>query len=145
MVQGICCALFLMGYSILVRGFVSPPTIQRNHHLQHAQFTNAHFFKSPIYHLRSRKGYRVLTSTATADEDSGGEDDVKGLKKKLTRQFLEIGAPAFIQLAAEPLAALVDTAYLGRLGPDVLGGAGVAISAQYSVSKLYNDPLLRTR
>ena len=48
------------------------------------------------------------------------------------------------QLAAEPLAALVDTAYLGRLGPDVLGGAGVAISAQYAVSKLYNDPLLRT-
>jgi len=37
--------------------------------------------------------------------------------------------PAFIQLAAEPLAGLVDTAYLGRLGPEVLGGAGVAISA----------------
>ena len=47
-------------------------------------------------------------------------------------------------MAAEPLAALVDTAYLGRLGPEVLGGAGVAISAQYAVSKLYNDPLLRT-
>jgi putative MATE family efflux protein len=30
------------------------------------------------------------------------------------------------------------------LGPEVLGGAGVAISAQYAVSKLYNDPLLRT-
>ena len=42
------------------------------------------------------------------------------------------------------MAALVDTAYLGRLGPEVLGGAGVAISAQYAVSKLYNDPLLRT-
>jgi hypothetical protein len=26
----------------------------------------------------------------------------------------------------------------------VLGGAGVAVSAQYAVSKLYNDPLLRT-
>ena len=38
----------------------------------------------------------------------------------------------------------MDTAYLGRLGPEVLGGAGVAISAQYAVSKLYNDPLLRT-
>ena len=30
------------------------------------------------------------------------------------------------------------------MGPEVLGGAGVAISAQYAVSKLYNDPLLRT-
>lgn len=65
-------------------------------------------------------------------------------KRQLTREFFTIALPAFIQLAAEPLAGLVDTAYLGRLGPEVLGGAGVAISAQYAVGKLYNDPLLRT-
>ena len=65
-------------------------------------------------------------------------------KRILTREFVTIALPAFFQLAAEPLAGLVDTAYLGRLGPSVLGGAGVAISAQYAVSKLYNDPLLRT-
>ena len=65
-------------------------------------------------------------------------------RKRLTRDFFGIALPAFLQLAAEPLASLVDTAYLGRLGPEVLGGAGVAISAQYAVSKLYNDPLLRT-
>lgn len=69
---------------------------------------------------------------------------LKKRKRKLTMEFVKIGGPALIQLAAEPLAALVDTAYLGRLGPDVLGGAGVAVSAQYAVSKLYNDPLLRT-
>jgi putative MATE family efflux protein len=84
-----------------------------------------------------------LTMTATAVVDDGGED-IGQIKRKLTKEFLSIGLPAFIQLAAEPLAALVDTAYLGRLGPEVLGGAGVAISAQYAVSKLYNDPLLRT-
>lgn len=71
-------------------------------------------------------------------------DDLIPQKRKLTREFLRIGGPALIQLAAEPLAALVDTAYLGRLGPEVLGGAGIAVSAQYAVSKLYNDPLLRT-
>eukprot|EP00532_Pseudo-nitzschia_australis_P017296 CAMPEP_0168246166 /NCGR_PEP_ID=MMETSP0141_2-20121125/189_1 /TAXON_ID=44445 /ORGANISM="Pseudo-nitzschia australis, Strain 10249 10 AB" /LENGTH=564 /DNA_ID=CAMNT_0008181807 /DNA_START=110 /DNA_END=1804 /DNA_ORIENTATION=- len=76
--------------------------------------------------------------------DNEGDDNLPKLKNKLTREFFSIGFPAFIQLAAEPLAALVDTAYLGRLGPEVLGGAGVAISAQYAVSKLYNDPLLRT-
>jgi putative MATE family efflux protein len=65
-------------------------------------------------------------------------------KKQLTKDFLRIGLPAFVQLAAEPLASLVDTAYLGRLGPATLGGAGIAISAHYAVSKLYNDPLLRT-
>ena len=81
------------------------------------------------------------------DDDSENDDDRDMLQKKkqsLTKQFFQIGIPALIQLAAEPLAGLVDTAYLGRLGPEVLGGAGVAISAQYAVSKLYNDPLLRT-
>jgi len=84
------------------------------------------------------------SSSAISNESNGDGQDLKGIKNKLTREFLSIGFPAFIQLAAEPLAALVDTAYLGRLGPEVLGGAGVAISAQYAVSKLYNDPLLRT-
>lgn len=88
-----------------------------------------------------------LTSLDGSMDDSrehGDDINLRKLKNKLTREFFSIGFPAFIQLAAEPLAALVDTAYLGRLGPEVLGGAGVAISAQYAVSKLYNDPLLRT-
>jgi Na+-driven multidrug efflux pump len=75
---------------------------------------------------------------------SSDDIDINEIKLGLTKEFFSIGLPAFIQLAAEPLAALVDTAYLGRLGPEVLGGAGVAVSAQYAVSKLYNDPLLRT-
>ena len=33
---------------------------------------------------------------------------------------------------------------LGRLDPAALGGAGAAIAAQYSVAKLYTDPMLRT-
>jgi putative MATE family efflux protein len=92
---------------------------------------------------RSITTFQTLWMT-TSDENSSSDENLPEIKKSLTREFLTIGIPAFIQLAAEPLAALVDTAYLGRLGPEVLGGAGVAISAQYSVSKLYNDPLLRT-
>lgn len=69
-----------------------------------------------------------------------GMDD----KRRLDMEFLAIAAPSFVQFTAEPLAGLVDTMYLGRLGRTALAGVGVAISAQYSVSKLYNDPLLRT-
>ena len=65
-------------------------------------------------------------------------------KREINAQFVKIAAPAFAQFAAEPLARLVDTAYLGRLGSVALGGAGVAIAAQYAVAKLYNDPLLRS-
>jgi Na+-driven multidrug efflux pump len=129
-----------------------------------------------LQHTKGHRKHHLLTSTASASSDEDADDqkeDIKSLKKKLTKEFFAIGAPAFMQLAAEPLAALVrslcrlwpflhlsnslsphkshsfkhlqvDTAYLGRLGPEILGGAGVAISAQYSVSKIYNDPLLRT-
>jgi putative MATE family efflux protein len=72
------------------------------------------------------------------------QDPDAALKRGLDREFVGISLPAFVQFAAEPLASLVDTMYLGRLGATALGAAGVAISAQYSVSKLYNDPLLRT-
>jgi putative MATE family efflux protein len=84
------------------------------------------------------------TATTLEDEDDDEGSRLAKLKRRLTLEFVNIGGPALIQLAAEPLASLVDTAYLGRLGPHVLGGAGVAVSAQYAVSKLYNDPLLRT-
>jgi putative MATE family efflux protein len=90
--------------------------------------------------LRSAIQLRSSESIVKKNE----ENRLRRLKRKLTREFISIGGPALVQLAAEPLASLVDTAYLGRLGPDVLGGAGVAVSAQYAVSKLYNDPLLRT-
>lgn len=91
-----------------------------------------------------RGGASKLFSSNGADSEEEEEQIITNQKKKLTKEFFSIAVPAFIQLAAEPLAGLVDTAYLGRLGPEVLGGAGVAISAQYAVSKLYNDPLLRT-
>lgn len=97
-----------------------------------------------------RRSIKLFANTgddgkAPPPNDDGDNDELSPtLKRKLNKEFLNIGVPALIQLAAEPLAALVDTAYLGRLGPEVLGGAGVAISAQYAVSKLYNDPLLRT-
>ena len=92
---------------------------------------------------QSRGVTKIFASDLTVNGDEE-EKSIKNVKSNLTKEFFTIGLPAFIQLAAEPLASLVDTAYLGRLGPEVLGGAGVAISAQYAVSKLYNDPLLRT-
>ena len=64
--------------------------------------------------------------------------------KGLNREFLSIALPAVVQFAAEPVARLVDTAYMGRLGATALGGAGAAVSAQYALGKLSNDPLLRT-
>lgn len=91
-----------------------------------------------------RNKHWLKASTGQSSEVPPEEEGLSKSKRRLSTEFISIAAPALIQLAAEPLASLVDTAYLGRLGPEVLGGAGVAIAAHYSVSKLYNDPLLRT-
>ena len=66
------------------------------------------------------------------------------MRNKLDREFINVALPAFIGLAAEPIASLVDAIYVGRCGPVEQAGMGIAISAQYSVAKLYNDPLLKT-
>lgn len=108
------------------------------------------FFLSPAstsIHNHQQSHPPHVTRRRVALQSTLDDDDEKNLaikKKELTKEFVKIGAPALVQLAAEPLAGLVDTVYLGRLGPEVLGGAGVAISAHYAVSKMYNDPLLRT-
>eukprot|EP00804_Cyclotella_cryptica_P025173 CCRYP_016972-RB/>CCRYP_016972-RB protein AED:0.10 eAED:0.10 QI:86/1/1/1/1/1/6/81/568 len=108
-------------------------------------FHKRHDGKQAYVSIIPRRGgssCRLLSSNSNNHDTSISVSDKQ--KNNLTREFFTIAVPAFVQLAAEPLAGLVDTAYLGRLGPEVLGGAGVAISAQYAMSKLYNDPLLRT-
>lgn len=49
----------------------------------------------------------MLASADTSDGDS--DDNIREIKAGLTKEFFSIGLPAFVQLAAEPLAALVDT------------------------------------
>ena len=70
--------------------------------------------------------------------------EYNALRRSLDRQFLDVALPAFVSLAADPLASIVDAMYVGRLSPENQAGMGIAISAQYSVAKLYNDPLLKT-
>ncbi|KQJ92619.1 protein DETOXIFICATION 44, chloroplastic isoform X1 [Brachypodium distachyon] len=56
--------------------------------------------------------------------------------------ILSIAAPAVLALAADPIAALVDTAFVGHLGSNELAAVGVSISVFNLVSKLFNVPLL---
>ena len=47
---------------------------------------------------------------------------------KLDRRVIALALPAFGTLAAEPLYRLVDTAVVGRLGTDQLGGLAIAVA-----------------
>lgn len=58
------------------------------------------------------------------------------------RELLLLSLPAVASQAIDPLAQLMETAYIGRLGTIELASAGVSISIFNIVSKLFNIPLL---
>lgn len=58
------------------------------------------------------------------------------------RELLALSIPAIAGQALEPLAQLMETAYIGRLGSLELGSAGVSVNIFNYISKLFNIPLL---
>ncbi|KAL4572806.1 hypothetical protein LXL04_019592 [Taraxacum kok-saghyz] len=62
--------------------------------------------------------------------------------KNIKKELVALSLPALAGQAIEPLAMLMETAYIGRLGPVQLASAGVSISIFNIVSKLFNIPLL---
>ncbi|KAJ0505809.1 putative multi antimicrobial extrusion protein [Helianthus annuus] len=62
--------------------------------------------------------------------------------KNIKNELIALSIPALAGQAIEPMAQLMETAYIGRLGPVQLASAGVSISIFNIVSKLFNIPLL---
>ncbi|MQM02341.1 hypothetical protein Taro_035106 [Colocasia esculenta] len=58
------------------------------------------------------------------------------------RELVVLAGPAILGQAVDPLAQLMETAYIGRLGPVELASAGVSVSIFNIISKLFNVPLL---
>ncbi|XWS67634.1 hypothetical protein CRYUN_Cryun04dG0022500 [Craigia yunnanensis] len=79
----------------------------------------------------------LLSSTENVDihEVTGASVDVK-------RELIMLSLPAIAGQAIDPLAQLMETAYIGRLSSVALASAGVSISVFNIVSKLFNIPLL---
>ncbi|XP_068634277.1 protein DETOXIFICATION 44, chloroplastic [Aristolochia californica] len=61
---------------------------------------------------------------------------------ELALEILAIALPAALALAADPIASLVDSAFVGHLGSVELAAVGVSMSVFNLVSKLFNVPLL---
>uniref|UniRef100_A0A0D9VR99 Protein DETOXIFICATION n=1 Tax=Leersia perrieri TaxID=77586 RepID=A0A0D9VR99_9ORYZ len=61
---------------------------------------------------------------------------------ELGSEVLRIAVPASLALAADPLASLVDTAFIGRLGSVEIAAVGVSIAIFNQVSKVCIYPLV---
>ncbi|XP_074285921.1 protein DETOXIFICATION 45, chloroplastic [Silene latifolia] len=60
----------------------------------------------------------------------------------IKHELIMLSLPAIASQAIDPMAQLMETAYIGRLGPIQLAAAGVSISIFNIISKLFNMPLL---
>lgn len=60
----------------------------------------------------------------------------------LGREITQIAFPAALALTADPLASLIDTAFIGRIGPVELAAVGVSIAIFNQVTKVFNFPLV---
>jgi Na+-driven multidrug efflux pump len=58
------------------------------------------------------------------------------------REIISLTLPALAGQAIDPMAQLMETAYIGRLGTLELASAGVSVSIFNIISKLFNIPLL---
>ncbi|KAL2936893.1 Protein DETOXIFICATION 45 chloroplastic [Bienertia sinuspersici] len=91
----------------------------------------------------------------TAEEGTLEKDDsINGLSESVLqppnqlppqnvkRELIMLSLPAVASQAIDPLAQLMETAYIGILGPVQLASAGVSMSIFNIISKLFNMPLL---
>ncbi|KAI3947765.1 hypothetical protein MKX01_034430 [Papaver californicum] len=60
----------------------------------------------------------------------------------VTRELVGLSLPALGGQAIDPLAQLMETAYIGTFGPLELASAGISVSIFNVISKLFNIPLL---
>ncbi|KAJ4839570.1 Protein DETOXIFICATION 42 [Turnera subulata] len=63
-------------------------------------------------------------------------------KDELGSEIIRIALPAAMALAADPIASLIDTAFIGRLGPVEIAAVGVAIAIFNQASKVTIFPLV---
>ncbi|KAL6953188.1 Protein DETOXIFICATION 42, partial [Sarracenia purpurea var. burkii] len=63
-------------------------------------------------------------------------------KDELGLEIAAIALPAALALTADPIASLIDTAFIGHIGPVELAAVGVAIAIFNQVSKIAIFPLV---
>ncbi|XP_021776294.1 protein DETOXIFICATION 45, chloroplastic-like [Chenopodium quinoa] len=95
-----------------------------------------------------------IVESAAEEITLENDDGVNGLSEPLfqpsihlppsnvKRELIMLSLPALASQAIDPMAQLMETAYIGSLGPVELASAGVSMSIFNIISKLFNIPLL---
>ncbi|KAM1345828.1 hypothetical protein FF1_035162 [Malus domestica] len=71
-----------------------------------------------------------------------GSGDLETYSPDVKRELLMLSVPAILGQAIDPLAQLMETAYIGNLGSVELASAGISMNIFNYISKIFNIPLL---
>ncbi|KAL8200343.1 hypothetical protein R6Q57_011682 [Mikania cordata] len=85
---------------------------------------------------------RLINGSIDEQIESVGTSNDVTRSASVQTELVLLALPAIAGQAIEPLAQLMETAYIGRLGALELASAGVSISIFNIVSKVFNIPLL---
>ncbi|XP_043711252.1 protein DETOXIFICATION 45, chloroplastic isoform X2 [Telopea speciosissima] len=91
--------------------------------------------------FNSNKG-QILSTLRERIFELVGTSSSQSHSQSVKSELIMLALPALAGQAIEPLTQLMETAYIGRLGPVELASAGVSISIFNIISKLFNIPLL---
>ncbi|CAI0407749.1 unnamed protein product [Linum tenue] len=92
--------------------------------------------------LDMEKEHAVNGSAHEQFDSVGFSVEKKHQPTDVKRELTMLTVPAIAGQAIDPFAQLMETAFIGRLGPIELGSAGVATMIFNNISKLFNIPLL---
>ncbi|KAM7523995.1 hypothetical protein LguiA_013897 [Lonicera macranthoides] len=85
---------------------------------------------------------RLINGSNNGTIALAGRSSDESPPQSVQTELIMLSLPAIVGQAIEPLAQLMETAYIGRLGSLELASAGVSISIFNIVSKVFNIPLL---
>lgn len=91
--------------------------------------------------IRSRSCHRFRRRAASSEQPTPQEDPPPS-NDSIDAEIFNIALPTLVTLAADPLASLISTAWVGHIGASELAGVGVALSVYGAFTKLFNMPLL---
>lgn len=120
-----CAAFVQFSKSRLPFGFLRSPStlsLPPNHGPKASKPSSELFFNHKRYQTTS------LCSKSTTSPESHDEGNNHQRNYRWTSQNLDIALPALIGMLADPLLSLMDTAYVGRVGPNELAALGACTS-----------------
>ncbi|KAI5684055.1 hypothetical protein M9H77_05283 [Catharanthus roseus] len=85
---------------------------------------------------------KLINGTTEGVIALGGVSSDEEQAPSVQTELIMLSVPAIAGQAIEPLAQLMETAYIGRLGAMELASAGISISIFNIISKVFNIPLL---